>query len=134
LVAGAWLVARGLATRGAVQGALRRQLRARLAAVLQSRGLDYRFSSQLLDLGGRFLEEAPSTADLVLSAMRDLVGGWPLPDLARVIEVGRLGLTGLGRELLRDATLCHRKRLRAACSSEAPSCPRSCVPPGDQSA
>ena len=100
---GAWLVGRGLATRPAVDAALRQQLRERVLRLFDCAWLDYGFE-RALD-GGRpaCIDERPATADLVLCALRARARDWSVARCASAIPPGPLCLNALGRELERAA-------------------------------
>jgi Domain of unknown function (DUF4388) len=102
---GDWLVDSGLATRPAVEHALRRQLHARVLDVFRARGLEYTFQHGAADVGVPWVSESMATPDLVLSALRAAVQ--PTEAAARLAAVGERGLTltGLGRGLLHEAAL-----------------------------
>jgi hypothetical protein len=102
---GAWLVDRGLASRPAVELALRRQLRMRLLAVFRWTGLDYRFEAGTGQVGVPWVSEPMSAADLVLGALRHLVAALPARVRARLLRESRYELTPLGECLLGEAAL-----------------------------
>jgi hypothetical protein len=102
---GAWLVDRGLASRPAVELALRRQLRTRLLAVFRWNGLDYRFDDGSAKIGVPWVSEPMPAADLVLGALRYLVTTLPARVRARLLREARYELTTLGECLLAEAAL-----------------------------
>jgi hypothetical protein len=102
---GSWLVDRGLASRPAVELALRRQLRTRLLAVFGWNGLDYRFEDGGAHVGVPWVSEPMCAADLVLGALRQLVAALPVRVRARLLREAHYELTPLGECLLAEAAL-----------------------------
>jgi len=102
---GAWLVESGLASRIAVDAALRTQLRERIMRLLDARGLEYRFLAGSPEIGAESVDEPMAACDLVLGALRARLLAWPPERLARTVGDGELRLTGLGRDLVRCAAL-----------------------------
>jgi hypothetical protein len=73
---GDWLIERGVASRPAVEAALRRQLRARAMRLFACERVDVRFDRDAQnDLAA--VAEPIATVDLVLAAMRARVRDWP---------------------------------------------------------
>jgi hypothetical protein len=102
---GAWLVQAGVATRPAVEHALRSQLRARILDVFHWQGLDYRFAAGVADVGVPWISEPVATADLVLSALRRVVDRASATRIAIGLRHATLTLSPLGRALLAQAAL-----------------------------
>jgi hypothetical protein len=102
---GDWLVERGLATRPAVEVALRCQLRERIVFLSGCRQLDYRFAPGEADAGMPFIEEPIAAPDLVLCAMRARMASVSDEQARRLIPAHELGLHASGRELGRRAAL-----------------------------
>ncbi len=102
---GAWLVRSGVATRPAVEHALRAQLRARIVDVFHWHGLDYTFAAGAADVGVPWISEPVRTADLVLSALRRVVDRGSSARCALALRHATLTLSPLGRALVQDAAL-----------------------------
>lgn len=96
--AGAWLVARGFASREAVSRALREQLRERVHAAFRWPRHALQFDPGSAEVGVHWLREPLTTESLVLSGMRAAVADQPgfAPELA----VRGAELTAWGRSLL----------------------------------
>ena len=102
---GGWLVEHGLSRRGAVERALRLQMRERLVRVGRAGGLDYRFTPGDASVGVAWLREPEAAEDLVLDSMRELLLSWPLARLARAAGGHPVRLGAIGRLLLERARL-----------------------------
>jgi hypothetical protein len=102
---GRWLVGSGLVTRGALETALRRQLRARALRVLACQRVDYRFVEGDAEIGASWIEEPTVTPDLVLEALRARTAGWSHERIDALVPAGELRLNALGRALTRGAAL-----------------------------
>lgn len=102
---GAWLVAREIATPGAVSHALREQLRRRLFSVMRWDGVDCRFVAGRNDVGVPHVDEPVAPADLVLSALRDALADESTLSLRRRLGDGLWVLTPLGELLTARAAL-----------------------------
>jgi hypothetical protein len=102
---GGWLVDSGLATRPAVEHALRRQLQARIVELFRSRGLDYTWTAGVAEVGVPWVSEPMATPDLVLSALRGALSADEAERHLEHLGDSRLVLSELGEALLRDAAL-----------------------------
>lgn len=102
---GAWAVAAGAASEAAVSHALRRQLRRRIVRLFALDPLELRLSPGSADLGVSELAEPPTTAELIVSALRERVATEALALVRRRLGDGFYVLTPLGRELLASAVL-----------------------------
>lgn len=121
---GEWLVDRGLATRPAVEHALRRQLHARILEIFRSRGIEYTFSEGAADVGVPWVSEPVATPDLVLSALRRAMS--TTEGERRVAQLGdrKLELTSLGQVLLCEAALWPDEAAMAALLRRGSDAPR----------
>jgi hypothetical protein len=102
---GAWGIAVGATTRAAVSCALRLQLRRRLGRMFGHDPLELRLISGSCDVGVPQIEEPPTSAELIVSALRERVKDEPLLTIRRKLGDGILVLTPIGRELLSGAVL-----------------------------
>lgn len=102
---GEWLVREGIATRPAVEHALRRQLRARILEVFSWHGLDYGFARGHAEVGVPWVREPIATQDLVLSALRRALGPAESARSLASLRYSKLTLSPLGRALLDGASL-----------------------------
>lgn len=102
---GGWLVSQRLASGPAVALALRVQLRRRVLRVLAFRGIEYGFTPGAAEVGLVHVDEPVSTADLVMSGMRRLLGQHDMRQLAPLLPRGRVRLTDSGLQLLDEAAL-----------------------------
>jgi hypothetical protein len=93
----------GLATRGAVLGAHREQMRARLVAMMSWRGITTSFESASPRIAPGV--EPAHTADLVVEALRRLVAELPVDRARERLAAHAWSLTALGRSLLGRAAL-----------------------------
>lgn len=102
---GAWGIEVGATTRAAVSCALRQQLRRRLGRLFAHDPVELRLVSGSCDVGVPSIEEPPTTAELIVSALRERVSEEPLVAIRRRLGDGLLVLTPIGRELLAGAVL-----------------------------
>lgn len=102
---GVWAVAIGAASEAAVSHALRRQLRRRIVRLFALDPLELRLSPGSADLGVSELIEPPTSAELIVSALRDRVANEPLVAVRRRLGDGLYVLTPLGLELIEHAVL-----------------------------
>ncbi len=102
---GAWAVSVGASSEAAVSHALRRQLRRRVVRLFALDPLELRLSPGSADLGVCELIEPPTSAELIVSALRDRVADEPLTLVRKRLGDGLLVLTPLGSELLEGAAL-----------------------------
>ena len=102
---GGWLVDSGLATRPAVEHALRRQLQARIVELFRARGLDYTWSAGNAEVGVPWVSEPMATPDLVLSALRGALSAEEAERHVQRLGESKLELSELGEALLHDAAL-----------------------------
>jgi hypothetical protein len=102
---GAWLVARGIATREAVERALSDQLRARVLAALRWRDLEYRFESGATDVATAGPERAIALGELALDAARQAFEPADFNAQLRANAERRAQPSAFGRALLDDPIL-----------------------------
>lgn len=102
---GQWLVETGLASRAAVEVALRWQVRERVLRVLACQRIDYRFEAGSASVDAPLIEEPTASADLVLVALRARLAFWSCEQQRAVIAPGELRLNPVGRAIIRDAAL-----------------------------
>ncbi len=102
---GRWGVAVGATDEAAVSHALRQQLRRRVVRLFALDLPELRLRAGTSDLGVEELREPPTSAELIVSALRDSLASEPLVFVRRRLGDGLLVLTPLGRELLEGATL-----------------------------
>jgi hypothetical protein len=102
---GRWLVEEGLVGSGALEAALRWQLRRRMQLVLRCQRLEYRFVRGVPGPAAEGPGEPEPTAALVVAAMRSLLLDRRLAALRVEIPAGPLSLTDDGRRLVRQAVL-----------------------------
>lgn len=102
---GRWAVRIGATTEAAVSHALRSQLRRRIQRLFALDPPELRLRSGSSDLGIEELQEPPTSAELIVSALRERVSGEPLVTVRRKLGDGLLILTPLGKELLESAVL-----------------------------
>ncbi len=102
---GTWGVRVGATTQAALSHALRRQLRRRVMRLFALDPIELRLSAGRADLGFYELSEPPTSAELIVSALREQVSREPLWSVRRRLGDGILVLTPLGRELLEHAVL-----------------------------
>jgi hypothetical protein len=107
---GAWLVASGATTEGALDAALDTQIRRRLARVFAWEGIDLAFRATVpVETSERARSPRPA-ATLVLEAMRSALAGEPLVVVRKRLGDGLLVMTPLGRQLLDFAELLDEER------------------------
>jgi hypothetical protein len=111
---GDWLIAKGLASRGAVDVALRGQLRERLSRLFMCRKLEYRFARGAADAGVPWIDQPLGAEDVVLLALRERAASVPAARVARVVPRGELVLTASGRHLTARAALWPEESAAAA--------------------
>ncbi len=102
---GEWLVRAGIASRPAVENALRDQLRARVLAVFAWKEQNYQFVEGRAEMGIPWVHEPVATADIVLAALRRQTGAAAVARLINEHGTTSLTLSALGRSLVRDAAL-----------------------------
>ena len=102
---GQYLLASGLTTRPALELALRRQLRDRVLALFAERVLEYRFAEGDAEIGLPWVDEAMTSADLVLSGLRARLAGLTQTPLCANLPAGELRLTTLGAALVDHGAL-----------------------------
>ena len=102
---GGWAVRVGATSDAALSLALRKQLQRRIARLFAVDPPELRLRPGSLDVGVPQLVEPPTTAELIVGALRDRVASQPLLSARRRLGDGILVLTPLGKELLADAVL-----------------------------
>lgn len=102
---GRWGVRVGATSQAAVSHALRKQLQRRIVRLFAYDPPELRLGSGAADIGAPELSEPPTTAELIVGALRDGVATEPLWAVRRRLGDGILVLTSLGAELLDDAVL-----------------------------
>lgn len=102
---GRWGVAIGATSEAAVSHALRKQLRRRIVRLFAIDPPELRLRAGSSDIGIEELREPPTSAELIVSALRESVANEPMLSVRRRLGDGLLVLTPLGKELLRDAVL-----------------------------
>jgi hypothetical protein len=102
---GYWLIESGLASRGAIEVALRRQVRERVLRLLSCQHLEYRFERDPAPGAPPSIAEPMASADLVLIALRARVAGFAPEEARAAIPEGVLRCNALGRAILADAAL-----------------------------
>lgn len=102
---GRWGVAIGATSEAAVSHALRKQLRRRIVRLFAIDPPELRLRAGSSDIGIEELREPPTSAELIVSALRQSVANEPLFSVRRRLGEGILVLTPLGRELLESAVL-----------------------------
>lgn len=100
---GDWLVEMGIATRSAVQTALRSQLRSRLLLLFSLRKLEYRFVRDDGEVGAPPVGSAFSVAELVLHGLRNTLTDHALKQVRKRMSGKILRLTPLGRFFLNES-------------------------------
>ncbi|MEQ8893590.1 MAG: J domain-containing protein [Sandaracinaceae bacterium] len=100
-----WAVRVGATSDAALSLALRKQLQRRIARLFAVDPPELRLRPGSLDVGVPQLVEPPTTAELIVGALRDRVASQPLLSARRRLGDGILVLTPLGKELLADAVL-----------------------------
>ena len=102
---GRWGVRIGATTQEAVSHALRKQLQRRIVRLLGLDPPELRLVAGKSEVGVPELSEPPTTAELIVGALRDGAADEPLWSVRRRLGDGMLVLTSLGAELLADAVL-----------------------------
>lgn len=102
---GRWLVDVGAATPEAVEAALEEQLTNRVIAILAWASAELRFQAGLADVGVAHVTRAREPADLVLSALHEVVADVPVVRARKRLGDGLLVLSRLGIALTDAATL-----------------------------
>ncbi|HJL15410.1 MAG TPA: hypothetical protein RMH99_07145, partial [Sandaracinaceae bacterium LLY-WYZ-13_1] len=102
---GRWAVRVGATDASALSHALRKQLRRRIQRLFALDPPELRLGAGRVEVGVPALAEPPTSAELILSALRDGVSDVPLWAVRRRLGDGMLVSTSLGRELLERAVL-----------------------------
>jgi hypothetical protein len=102
---GQWGVRVGATSEAAVSLALRKQLQRRMARLFALDPPELRLAAGSWEVGVPALAEPPTTAELIVSSLRERVARDPLIALRRRLGDGLLVLTPLGVELLDGAVL-----------------------------
>ncbi len=102
---GLWASRAGLTDPAAVSLALRKQMLRRMARLFAEEVPELELRAGSPKLGVPVLDEPPTTAELLVSAVRARMQDVPLISVRRKLGDGMLVLTPLGRELLEGAAL-----------------------------
>jgi hypothetical protein len=102
---GTWGIAVGATSAAAVSCALRQQLRRRIDRLFALEPHELSLSSGSCDVGVPQIAEPPTSAELIVSALRERVQDEPLLTVRRRLGDGMLVLTPIGKELLASAVL-----------------------------